>query len=79
MNQAKTSGNIYTITGTKIGKIAYTDSTTSPFMDVSDDLTNYVRVGTTSLLWHHQQLDPTLFWTSIIPISELNQGANGNI
>ncbi len=55
LNADKTSGNIYSITGSVITKLAYTDATTSAFMDFGDDLSSFVRVGTTSVFWYHQR------------------------
>lgn len=79
LNSAKTSGNIFSITGTTVTKLSYTDSTTAAFMDFGDDLSNFIRVGTTSVFWYNQQVTITSFFTATIPVGEINTGASGSI
>jgi hypothetical protein len=79
LNTAKTSGIIYSITGTTVTKLPYTDSTTAAFMDFGDDLSNFVRVGTTSVFWYNQQVTVTSFYTATIPVAEINTGTTGSI
>jgi hypothetical protein len=60
-----------------VTKLTYTDSTTVEFADYADDLSNYIRVGTTSVFWYHQQTDATMFFTAIIPVTQIDSGASG--
>ena len=79
LDSAKTSGNIYSITGSTITKLTYTDTTTAAFMDFGDDLSNFIRVGTTSVFWRNQQTTVTSFLTAKILVGEINTGATGSI
>ena len=63
------SGAIYKFEAASLSQITYTDTTTSPFVDYSDDMSNYVRVGTTSMVWLHQRQVAANYYISTIPIS----------
>jgi hypothetical protein len=60
-----------------VTKLAYTDSTNVEFADYADDLSNYIRVGATSVFWYHQQTDATKFYTATIPVAQINSEASG--
>jgi hypothetical protein len=75
----KLSGAIYSITGSTVTKLSYADSTTVAFVEYADDLSNYIRVGTTSVFWYNQQTVATTFFTATIPVAEINTEASGSI
>jgi hypothetical protein len=69
-----TAGAIYSISGSSVSLLNYNDATTTAFLDFSDEISNFFRVGSTSVYWYHLTFSGTSILSAKIPISELTTG-----
>ncbi len=51
MNPAKTAGAVYRITGV-VSALTVTGSTTNPYVEYSDEIINFVRLGDNNMFWY---------------------------
>lgn len=69
MGSDRLTGTILKLKGTTVTPIVYTDTTTAPFREFCDSMSNYVLLGTTSFIWFHQRITASNTYTATVPLT----------